>query len=138
MNTHIAPGLLSGIMLREEGKGPKASAYRQLMNRPEIDDVICHYLDGETLKEALIVIDNIRAGGMKIRWSSVNVWSVLYKRRHVCDIILSNGKWSIHQVCEYNNTCECYKSYDPESMKRLIGALRDSLIGAHTACHASP
>jgi len=116
----------------------KPSAKDQMKDKPMIDEVICHHLDGETLKEALIVINNIRAGNMKIRWASYNVWSVHYKRRHVCDMIIKNDSWSIRQVCEYVKTCDCYMAYDPESMKRLISALRDSISVAHTACHAAP
>jgi len=69
----------------------KHTGPEQVSARPDIDDVICHLLDGNALKDALVFIDNIRANRMKIRWSSVNVWSVHYKRRHLCDIRLEKG-----------------------------------------------
>jgi len=139
MNTLDTTGMYyTGIMPDTENYETKPLAHEQLKSRPKIDDVICQYLEGESLKEALIVINNVRAGRMKIKWSSVNTWSVHYRRKHVCDIRLENGSWSIRQVCEYINTCKCYMSYDPESMKRLISALRDSITVAHTACHATP
>ena len=103
-------------------KGPE-----QVSARPNIDDVICHILEGNALKDALAFIDNIRANRMKIRWSSVNVWSVSYKRRHVCDIRLEKGSWSVSQISENINTREAYFPYNSERMIWLIRAQKDSV-----------
>ena len=135
MNTHsvqIAPILMSNVNLDEiQNDTAKAmiQAHAQLEARPAIDDVICHYLDGEALKEALFIIDNIREHKMKIKWSSVNVWSVSYKRKHVCDLRVDNNSLHIGQVSGVLAIRVTNMSYDRESLNRLIEALRDSITG---------
>jgi len=138
MNAEITPGVLSGFVLSIAIENANPKNHEQQILQPKIDDVVCHFLDGEVLKEALYFIDNVRKSKMKIRWSAVNVWSVLYKRRRVCDIRIRNGSWSIRQVYVDPYTHECYRLYDPESMKRLISTLKDSISGTQEACHASP
>jgi len=135
MNTHsaqFAPILMSNLELgRTYSDTAKAmvQAHEQLEAKPVIDDVICHYLDGETLKEALFIIDNIREHNMKIKWSSVNVWSVSYKRKHVCDLRIENNSLHIGQVSGVLAIRVTNMSYDRESLNRLIEALRDSITG---------
>jgi len=101
----------------------------QVDKKPKIDDVICHYLDGEALKDALFVIDNIREHQMKIRWSSANVWTVQYKRKHVCDLRIENGSLQIGQVSGVLAIRVTNMAYDRETLNRLIEALRDSITG---------
>ncbi|MDR2571115.1 MAG: hypothetical protein LBD23_12635 [Oscillospiraceae bacterium] len=101
----------------------------QLTSRPKIDDVICHGLDGESLKEALFIIDNIRENKMKIKWTAINTWSVQYKRKHVCDLSLDSNNLHIGPVSEVLATRVKNMPHDTESMKSLIEALRDSISG---------
>ena len=98
----------------------------QVIARPEIDDVVCHLLEGDALKDALIFIDNIRANRMKIRWSSVNVWSVYHKHTHVCDIRLEKGSWSASQVSDQYNARVYYFSDSSECMIWLAREFRDT------------
>jgi len=105
----------------------KHTSTEQVSARPNIDDVVCHLLDGDALKDALVFIDNLRANKMKIRWSSVNVWSVHYKHKHVCDIRLEKGSWSVSQISEHINTQEDYFLYSAERMILLSHALEDSI-----------
>lgn len=122
MNVFCTPDIVSGLLLMGSSNVSKTSAEVQLRTRPSIDDVICHYLDGGKLNEALSFIDHARASKMKIRWSSVNVWSVKYKRKHVCDIVLRHNSWSVRSFADTPETSEDYDLYDPESVKRLMEA----------------
>ena len=99
----------------------------QVNARPEIDDVVCHLLEGDALKDALIFIDNVRANRMKIRWSSVNVWSVYYKHMHVCDIRLEKDSWSLSQTGENYNARVYYFSDSSECMIWLARELKDTV-----------
>jgi len=101
--------------------------YQQQDYRPEIDDVICHYLDGETLKNALNFIDYIRASKMKIKWSAANVWSVQYKGKHVLDIVVREGSWFVRLVFDHMGSSFGLTKYDVESIKSLVGMLRVSM-----------
>ena len=106
--------------------------YEQVDNRPKIiDDVICHYLDGQALKEAMFVIDNIRDHKMKIKWSKYNVWSVRYKRKHVCDLRIERDALHIGPVNDVLGIRITNMSYDHDSLNRLIRNLRDSIAVTH-------
>ena len=128
--TYITPALLADKKPGGDSNEKLAAAHEQIQARPKIDDVICHQLDGETLKEALFIIDNIREHKMKIKWSSVNVWSVRYRRKHVCDIKIENDSLHIGQVSGVLAIKVTNMAYDHESLNRLIEALRDSISGA--------
>ena len=127
MYTNIAPGLINLIKLKRNNEITNSTAHDQIMTRPGIDDVICHCLDGNTLKEALYIIDNIREHKMKIKWSSINVWSVRYKRKHVCKISIKNDALHIGKVNSILAIRVTDMSFDKESLKRLIMSLRDSI-----------
>ena len=105
----------------------KHTSPEQVSARPDIDDVVCHLLEGNALKDALVFIDNIRANRMKIKWSSVNVWSVHYKHKHVCDIRLEKGSWSVSKISEQINTQGEYFPNNSERMIWMSRALRDSI-----------
>ena len=98
----------------------------QVSARPEIDDVVCHLLEGETLKDALIFIDNVRANKMNIRWTAVNVWSVYLKHTHVCDIRLESGSWSVSQISKHINARKDHTPGSSECMIWLVRDLKDS------------
>jgi len=139
MNTfsmHITPALLSELMHGGDGNDKMVNAQEQLKTRPKIDDVVCHHLDGDSLKEALYIIDNIREHKMKIKWSAVNVWSVWYRSKHVCDIKINNNSLHIGQVSGVLAIRVTNMSYDHESLNRLIEALRDSITGAQKPAYA--
>jgi len=128
--THFAP-----VMIHEQVNGASRTEtavhmYEQVDTRPKIiDDVICHYLDGQALKEALFVIDNIREHKMKIKWSAMNVWSVWYKRKHVCDLRIDKDSLHIGPVSDVLAIRITNMSYDHDSLNRLIESLRDSIAG---------
>jgi len=105
----------------------------QKRTHPKIDDIVCHYLDGEALKEALFIIDNIIEHNMKIKWSSVNVWTVEYKRKHVCDLTIQNGVLNIGKVNDVLATRVKNMTHDRESLIELIEALRNSIKEPQTA-----
>jgi hypothetical protein len=111
--------------------------HEQIETRPKIDDAVCHYLEGEALKDALIFIDNIRASKMKIKWATVNVWSVHYRHKHVCDIRLENGSWSVSYDCVNKNSREDYAPYNVEGVMWLVGALNNAVAGRQKAYQAS-
>ena len=128
--THPIPALLADDLFGTNRNDSMAHMYEQVDNRPKIiDDVICHYLDGQALKEALFVIDNIREHNMKIKWSTVNVWSVWFKRKHVCDLRLDKDSLHIGPVNDVLGIRITNMSYDHDSLNRLIEALRDSIAG---------
>jgi len=112
-------------------------AHEQHAARPKIDDVICHYLDGETLKKALQFIDNLYSNGMKIKWNDVNVWSVHYRFKHICDIAIERGALKVYQISNSDNIQKDQFVYDTESMKNMMSILRNSLVGHQKAYQAS-
>ena len=127
MNAHVmSNATLTGLAPRFVDETRYLSA-EQVSARPEIDDVVCHLLDGDVLKDALIFIDNVRANRMKIRWSSVNVWSVYYKHMHVCDIRLEKGSWSVSQISEQFDARVYYFSDSSECMIWLARELKDTV-----------
>jgi len=134
--TYIMPARFTDLMLSAERNEAMVNAHMQIKTRPKIDDVVCHQLDGDTLKEALFIIDNIREHKMKIKWSSVNVWLVSYRGKHVCDIRIGNDSLHIGQVSGVLAIRVTNMSYDRESLNRLIEALRDSISGAQEPVYA--
>jgi len=124
MNIVYYQGLYYGPVLNDINDTTIPDALDQLDTRPKIDDVICHNLDGAMLKDALFIIDNIRDNKMKIKWSSINVWSVQYKRRHVCDLKIANGSLNIGPVNDVLATRVKNMSYTRENINWLIDALR--------------
>ena len=140
MNTYEAlgmyPGRLSINKTSNGNNGTTPSAHEQLDTKPAIDNVICHYLDGETLKEALFIIDNIRENNMKIKWTSINVWSVLYKRKHVCNLYIYNGALSIGPISGVLATRVTGTQQNQENIMQMIGALRSSVTSMQEANYA--
>jgi len=127
MKTLVTTGMFSALLVNTDRGESEQTAYEQLESRPEIDDVICHYTDGDALKDALFVIDNIRDNDMKIKWFSPNVWSVQYRRKHVCDLRIENGSLSIGPISEVLVTRVADISYEMEKIEQLINALRNSM-----------
>ena len=98
--------------------------------RHEIDTAVCNRLDGDALKDALFVVDNIRENGMKIKWVSADTWSVKHRRRHVCDLRIKNDSLCIGPVNDVLATRVKSMSHNQESIRQLIDALRESMTGA--------
>jgi len=136
MNTNIAPGLTRLLKLDGKTDMTIAPAHEQMTTKPEIDDVICHYLDGGTLKEALYIIDNIREHKMRIKWSSINLWTVRYRRKHVCDLSIKNDALHIGKVNGILEIRVTDMLYSPESLRRLIISLKNSKANRQGADHA--
>jgi len=105
----------------------------QMDSKPSIDNVICHSLDGSALKEALFVIDNIRENKMKIKWFSVNVWTVRYKGRYVCDLRIENDTLVIGQISGVLATRVKQMPHSSENVERFINALRASVTNGQAA-----
>jgi len=108
-------------------------SYKQANTRPDINDVVCHTLDGNALKDALFVIDNILENKMKIKWSSVNTWAVRYRFRHVCYLKIEKDSLSIGPVNDVLATRVKRMSHNQENIVHLIETLRDSMTGAKEA-----
>jgi len=130
MNSNIDNMIYSGVMLIESHDAVKYDVYGQLKSRPAIDSMVCHQLEGNALKEALFIIDNIEENNMKIKWSSLNVWSVLYGRKHVCDLYIKNGSLIIGQLSQALITRVKDKSRNKENMMQLIDAMQSAM--SHT------
>lgn len=109
----------------------------QIHTRPEIDEVICNTLEGNTLKDALNFIDNIRASKMKIVWSSTNVWSVYRGFKHVMDIKVANNTWSITLLLDHAKSDGAYISGEMEGVRKLIYSLKNSVGNQREAQYAS-
>ena len=135
MYIHETTALLSASIL-SDNTDDNPHAQGQLRTRPAIDDIICHYLDGEALKDALFIIDNICQHGMKIKWSSVNKWAVQYRRRHVCYLSIENDSLIIGQVSDILAKRVKYMANDLENMKQLIEVFRNSMADAQEASFA--
>jgi hypothetical protein len=105
----------------------KPTVQEQILTKPDIDDIICHYLDGNILKDALNFIEHIRNTKMKIKWSSFNVWSVRFKRKHVMDIRVAESGMSVRLVYNHIHTGRGFVSQsDLEAVKMLMGSLTRS------------
>jgi len=89
-----------GMIITGAKKAVEQSYLKQSTERIEIDEAICNNLDGDVLKEALFIVDNIRENNMKIKWSSPNSWSVSYKFRHVCELRVEHGALSIGKISD--------------------------------------
>jgi len=133
MSTFIFSGLLQGVTYDETNAAATPPSHEQLKTRPDIEDVICHNLEGDTLKEALFIIDNIRENRMKIKWSSVNVWSVQYKRKHVCDLSLKNGNLIIGKISDILVTRVKNLTYNTVTTNPMFDALLDLVNGEQEA-----
>ena len=125
----LLAGLFFSTALYEDSDTEAQQSYGQLQTRPNIDDVVCRSLEGDTLKEALFIIDNIRENKMKIKWSGVNVWSVQYKRKHVCDLRIENGNLNIGKLSDILITRVKNLSYNPQTTNPLFDALIDFTNG---------
>ena len=99
----------------------------QSNNRLDIVTEVCHKLDGDALKDALFIIDNIRENKMKIKWSSGNTWSVSFRRKHVCDIRIVKDSLTIGPVNDVLITRVKNISRNQDSIEKLIKALKNSM-----------
>ena len=130
MNTTITASMIYGSSFDSYKEEIIHQSYKLERTRPEIEMAICHKLEGDALKDALFVIDNIRENKMKIKWSAGNTWSVQYKRKHVCDLTIEKGILNIGPVSDVLSTRVKRMSHNQESIEQLIDALRDSMTGA--------
>jgi len=115
-------------LIRQEGNEDSWENPRtQNHTKPDIDEAVCHTLEGDALKEALNFIDNIRASKMKIEWSSVNVWAVYRGFSHVMDIQVANNTWNITLLLNHATSGASYFSSEREGVRRLINSLKNSV-----------
>ncbi|MCL2425786.1 MAG: hypothetical protein FWD05_05570 [Oscillospiraceae bacterium] len=136
MNTNITVGLFTKSG-RSAGDNTALSAHDQVKFRPQIDEIICQNLEGSALKDALFIVDNIRENKMKIKWSSVNVWTVRFRGRHVCDLTVVHGALRIGHVSDILATRVKYMSHDFDYTRRLIDAISNSMVEEPTASMAA-
>ena len=133
MNMIFTASMLQEVSFDSYKEEVVHQSYKQARTKPNINDVICHKLDGDALKDALFVIDNIRENKMKIKWTSVNTWSVKYRFKHVCDLKITKESLSIGPVNDVLATRVKRMSNNQESITQLIDALRDSMTGPKEA-----
>ena len=127
MNTHYDNMINSGIMLLANEEISNQNALTQKESRLSIDEAVCHQLEGNALKDSLFIIDNIIENKMKINWSSYNVWSVQYKRKHVCDLSIVKGSLVIGEISEALITYVKTKSRNQESLMQLIETMLSTM-----------
>ena len=133
MNGIEATGMTAAITYYAGIKSTTPSLSDVLKTRIDIDNTVLQNLDGDSLKNALFIIDNIREHKMKINWSSNNVWSVRNKRKHVCDLSLVNDTLVIGPVNDVLATRVKNMSYTRENINWLIDALRNPVAGTQEA-----
>ena len=136
MNELVTPAVFTGMM-QTENEDRNYDPRRQTYTKPEIDEVVCHTLEGDTLKDALNFIDNIRASKMKIEWSSINVWSVHRGFKHIMDIRVASNTWNITLLLDHAESGEAYISGEMERVRKLITALKNSVSSQREAQYAS-
>jgi len=129
----LISGLFLSAALYKDADTETPPSHEQMRTRPQIEDVICQSLEGSKLKEALFIIDNIRENNMKIKWSSVNVWTVQYKRKHVCDLRIEKGNLIIGKLSDILITRVKDLSYNPRSANPLLDAIIDMVNGEQKA-----
>lgn len=65
----------------------------QKKTKPQIEEIIGGFLDGDELKNAMDFVAFLRANNMNPRWSSTNSWRVTGKRsKEICNIQLGGAK----------------------------------------------
>lgn len=75
-----------------EGAG-KIPIEAQKNTKPDIEDVIGDFLEGDALQSAMDFVAFLRANNMKPRWSSANNWRVTGKKsKPICSICLGGAK----------------------------------------------
>ena len=130
MNMNITASMVHGSPIDNHKEEMIHQSYNQSTTKPGINDVICHKLDGDALKDALFIIDNILENKMKIKWSAVNTWAVKYKHKYVCDLKIKNDNLVIGPVNDVFATRVKQMSHNQESIVHFIETLRDSITGA--------
>jgi len=128
--------VFAGIMDNQDEDGVNKPE-RQTETRPGIDAIVCNTLEGDTLKDALNFIDNIRASKMKIEWSSVNVWSVYRGFKHIMDIKVANNSWNITLLLDHASSGRTYFSSEMEGVRKLVNSLRNSVGSQRETQYAS-
>lgn len=107
--------------------------------KPEIDDVLCQYLYGDMLENALAFIKYIRAAKMKIKHTSEHTWSVKYKGKRVLDITINQDSWGVRLVYDHIKTGRSiFTPRKVEEIKSLISLLNTPYSGRNepVACAA--
>jgi len=122
--------MLTGLANYRKDDAVTLSVHEQLRTKPNIDDVVCHEIDGDALKDALFIIDNIRENKMRIRWSSANTWEVLYRGRHVCELKIEKGSLTIGHVSDILATRVKYMSSNVENTERVLNVFRNAITDA--------
>ena len=115
------------LIRRTDNEDSWGNPRTQNHTRPEIDEAMCHTLEGNELKEALNFIDNIRASKMKIEWSSINVWAVYRGFRHVMDIKVANNTWNITLLLDHATSGASHFGSEREGVRKLINSLKNSV-----------
>ena len=127
MDMIINASIIHGSSISRHDDDTTYESYRRSSKRLDIETEVCHKLDGDALKDALFIVDNIRENKMKIRWSSGNTWSVKYRYRQVCDLKIERDSFIIGPVNDVLITRVKNKSRNQESVEQLIEALKNSM-----------
>ena len=85
----------------------------QKVNKPKIEDVLPHYLEGKMLESALNFIAYLCAKKMNPVWSTHNRWKYAYKGKMLLNIELGKlnqyhkkTKWQIHPYLKHIDVYE--------------------------------
>ena len=66
----------------------------QRETKPNVEDVLPYFLDGEMRKTALGFVAHLRENKMTLRWAGIqNVWSANCKGKIICKVMLINDNW---------------------------------------------
>lgn len=96
--------------------------------KPQIEDVVGDYIDGDNLKNLLDFIEFLKANKLTPRFQVVNSWLVRYKNKNICYIKMfdCNGYWRPpcppYMWTVFPNFCpdEFEKYVKDDDMKELI------------------
>ena len=59
--------------------------------KPQVEDIVNVYLDGDTRKNALDFIKFIKVNGFTFNWGGINTWYADYKKKCICMFKLHSG-----------------------------------------------
>ena len=75
----------------------------QKKSKPQIENVISEYLDGEMKNIALDFVARLRTNRMSPIWASGNSWKSSYKGKGICYVKLDRGKWVVIPLLDHLN-----------------------------------
>ena len=98
------------------------SIVEQKNTKPNIEDVIGGFLEGEALENAMNFVAFLRENGMNPRWSSANAWRVTGKKsKTICAINLGGAKGAHLRFLEVGDWRVCgFEGLDTKYLDEFI------------------